>query len=250
MQYGFLLLPYIFLLTLGFFGWWYFDPASYGWILGGISLAYLLGAWWLDQTRADWWRFAVTPLLLAVSGLVFSLLVAGNFSALVILGLVALLELLYWRYAYLYAARPGSYAPFSLERYSASLNFLTVYFLSAAAYGLQTFLAIPSWIIAAIFAVLICLLWTQWLWVGKISRTVGWRYAVAASVVMIELFLLQNFSPLDFRLLAFPVATGYYTLLTLMSLRMSGGLQRRKIYLLLAIMIISWAAVFLSARWF
>lgn len=250
MSYVFLILPYITLLTAGLFGWWYFDPASIMWVLVGIIVGYAFGAWWLDQSRSDWWRFAVTPTLLAISGLLFSLLVSGRPAAAVVLIGIGFLVLLYWRYAYLYAARPGSYAPFSLERLAASLDLLAVYFLAAAAYGLKTFLDVSVWSITAVFAAFSILLWMQWLWTHKISRQAGWKYALAGAVILIELFWLQSYSPLDFRLLAFPVATGYYVLLNLMSQKMTGGLERRKIYVLGAIVIVSWLAVFLTARWF
>ncbi len=250
MPYAFLILPYIALLTAGLYGWWFLDPTSVFWVLGGIVVGYLLGAWWLDQTRRDWWRFAVTPTLLALAALAFSLLIPGKGGALSVLVVAGILQLLYWRYAYLYAARPGNYVPFSLERLGASLDFLTVYFLTAAGYGLKTFLDVPTWMLALAFALLISLLWSQWLWVGKINRAVGWRHAAVAAVVLTELFLLQYFSPLDFRLLAFPVASGYYVLVNLMSLKMAGSLDRRKIYTLGAVLLVSWLAVFLTARWF
>lgn len=250
MPYGFLLIPYIFFLTGGLFGWWYTDPSSISWVAGGIALGYLLGAWWLDQERRDWWRFAVSPLLLALSGLAFSSLVVGAYSALAILVIAGLLSLMYWRYAYLYVTRPGSYVPFSLERFSNSLNFLTVYFLAASAYGVKTFLDIPSWSIAVVFGLATILLWSQWAWANKISRSMAWRYGAVGSLVMIELFLLQGYSPVDFRLLAFPVATAYYALLTLMSLRAFGTLERRRGYVLAGIMLFVWLAVFLTARWF
>lgn len=250
MPYLFLVIPYIVLLTAGLFGWWYLDPTSVAWVLGGIILGYLFAAWRLQQTRSDWWRFAVTPILLALAGLLFSLLVSGGFSALAVLIGIGLLEIPYWRYVYLYAARPGSYAPFSLERLSASLDFLTVYFLAAAAYGLKTFLDVPTWLITLCFALLIGLIWNQWLWASKVNLAAGWRYAAVATIVLVELFWLQGFSPLDFRLLAFPVATGYYVLLNLMSLRLAGTLERRALYALGGVMLASWLAVFLTAHWF
>ncbi len=250
MPYLFLVIPYIVVLTAGLLSWWFLDPTSVAWVLGGITIGYLLAAWRLQQARSDWWRFAITPILLAVAGLLFSLLVSGRFSPIAVLAGIGLLEIPYWRYVYLYAARPGSYAPFSLERLSASLNFLTVYFLAAAAYGLKTFLDVPAWLITLSFALLIALLWNQWLWASKVSLAHGWRYAVVATIVLVELFWLQSFSPLDFRLLAFPLATGYYVLLNLMSLRLSGNLERRSLYALGAVMLASWVAVFLTAQWF
>lgn len=249
MNFRFLLPAYIFAITAVLFSWWYLVPEQTNLICIALVLSYTLAAWWLTPDRNDWWRFAVTPLFLAFATIAFALLISGTWPVLLLLGAIVILETMYWGYAYRYASRSVAYRPFSLERLSASLDFLSVFFLASAAYGLKIFLDLPLWLTGGSFCLLVCVLVLQWIWMGKATVAKYWRSSLVIAVVVIELFFLVTFFPLDYRLLGFLAASAYYVLMSIMTAANAGTLSKRHLRLAAMIIIVCWLAIFATGRW-
>lgn len=241
--------PFILALSIALFTWCYVVPTHIGWILLALAFIYALAAQGLDTDGNDWWRFAVTPFLLGASTLIYCLLVPQGVSTILLLAVVVALEFLYWQYALAYTSHIRSYIPFSLERLCFALNFLTVFFLAAGAYGLKTFLDVPSWLIGIVFCCLIFVILWQWLWNSRLALAQGWRAALIVSLVTLEIFLVAGFFPLDFRILGFLVVTVYYSAVSLISQQQGGNADTRRFQILAGLIIITWLAVFLTARW-
>ncbi len=245
----FLLVPCIVLAHAALLLWWYLQPDSLGIMLGAATILYVFGAQWLDRTRRDWWHFALLPIVWTVSVVLFASLVSGAFSLPVLLFIALLGNAVYWRYADLYAMQSSRYRPFSLERLSLLINFLSIFFFAAAAYGVKTFLDVPTWLMGLCFSAFVCLVVYQWAWISKMDWKVTWRLPTVAAIIVIELFFLILSFPLDFRILGFLVAIIYYAVISLIDQHTKHGLPPKTFKLALILIIIAWLAVILTARW-
>lgn len=250
MRFRFFILPFVFFLTVSLSVWWYIDPTMAPWILGVLLLGYVGAAWWLDAERPDWWRFAVTPWLMATSILLFSLLLSTGWPIFCLIALLCILEVIYWRYVLTYTDATAVYTPFTLERLSFNLNFLVVFFLAAAIYGFRTFLDISFWITWPVFAVCLAFLISQRLWIAHSQRGATWRLALSLGVSTLEVFILGSFLPFDFRILAFLVAAAYYGLVAMGSEQTETKAIRFNLRLLLIILVLGCLAVLATARWY
>ncbi len=250
MRFRFFILPFILLLTIVVSVWWYYDPSRATWLIGALLASYIWAAWWLDTGRKDWWRFAITPWLMAVSILLFSLLLDRGWTIISLFGLLVILESIYWRYVVSYTDTTAVYTPFTLERLSFSLNFLIVFFLSAALYGFRTFLDISVFIIWPVFALCLLFLIFQRVWISQSQRETVWRLAISIFVGTLEIFMIGSFLPFDFRILAFLVAAAYYALIVLGSEQGEEKTLARNLRFLVVILAIGCLAVLATARWY
>ncbi len=250
MRFRYFIIPFIALLTIALSVWWFYIPANLMWIISILAIGYLWSAWRLDPERFDWWRFAISPWCLAVSILLFSLLISGPlpFFSLVLVSVV--LQIIYWRHLLMYTNEVSGYIPFSLERLSFNYNFLTIFFLAASMFGLKTFLDTSMWILAPIFGATILILISQRLWISQIKNQMAWRMAASIFIGVMEVFLLVPLLPLDFRLLAFLVATSYYGFVTLSTEGSGDDSLRTNLRFFIIIFIIGCIAVFATARWY
>lgn len=250
MGFRFFILPFVILVTIATAIWWYYSPGSGLLIMSLLLFSYGAAAWWLDTHRSDWWRFTSTPWLLASSILLFSLLLSRGWILVSLLIVMVLLEAIYWRYVVTYTDVTATYAPFSLERLSFNLNFVVVFFVSGALYGLRTFLDISLWIVTPIFAAVLALLIIQRLWITKQYGGIVWRLAISTWLSAVEIFLLTSFLPFDFRILAFIVTAVYYGLITLNSKDSETVKKINRFWLLLIILALTFIAVLATARWY
>ncbi len=250
MRFRFFILPFILFLNIVVSIWWYYDPSRAVWLLGFLLIGYLWAAWWLDSGRRDWWRLAITPWLIAVSILLFSLLLSRGWTTISLFVLFTVLEGIYWRYLMSYTDTTATYTPFSLEKLSFSLNFLIVFFLAAALYGFRTFLDISFFITWPVFALCLLFLISQRLWISQGSRGTVWRLALSIFIGTVEMFMVGSFLPFDFRILAFLVAAVYYGLIVLGAEQTEEKALTRSVRLLIIILTIGCLAVLATARWY
>lgn len=250
MGFRFFILPFVVLLTTAAAIWWYYSPGTGLPIIAFLLAGYGAAAWWLDTHRSDWWRFASTPWLLASSILLFSLLLSRGWVLVSLLVVMVILEAIYWRYVVTFTDVTATYAPFSLERLSFNLNFLIVFFISGALYGLRTFLDISLWVVTPVFAAVLALLILQRLWITKNYSGTAWRLAITTWLSTVEVFLLISLLPFDFRILAFIVTTVYYGLITLGSKDSETTKRVNRFWLLIIILAVTCLAVLATARWY
>ncbi len=250
MNFKFLFLPAIVIATIALVVWWYIAPEQIGFVTGAATLIYGTSAWWLDRTRGDWWQLAFLPVLLFATTMAYGLLLSNRPIIIICAALLVIAETVYWRYAYLYAVRPASYPAFALERLSAYLNVVIIFSAAASAFGVRTFLGVDFKFLSLIFILVSALVLYQWVWISKVEWPAAWRNIVLLTVVMAELFASAAFLPLDFNVLGFLLATGYYALISLSADHLSHSLDRRRVTSILLIVAACWLIVLVTARWF
>lgn len=244
-----------FLSTIGLLiallhGWWFVRIVDLGVLIVAIVILYLVAAWWLDHSRADWWSFAILPTLLNWSAFTYALILNNERLTIVVLLASALLSIFYWRLMFLYVFKHTSYKPFSLERLAPYLSFITVFFTAAAVYGLRTFLNIPDIQLAGILILFQLGLVHQWLWAHKVDWRSAWLYALVFILVITELFFVLNFLPIDFNVKGFMLASVWYSLSGISADYLRGHLTKNRLRLIIGLLFGTWLIVLVTARWF
>lgn len=243
-------LPTIILSNLAIFIWWYFRVSDYLFIIAIIILLNLIFAWWLNSSRRDWWSFALLPIIFTLSALAYALIISSVNVILIILLLSFIVLVVYWRLVYIYVFKHAFYRLFSLERLFYYLSFIAVFFFSAAAYGIKTFLDIPNWELMTAFLLFQIILTYEWSWVHKIDLSVVWPYSIALLVMILELFFVIQLLPLNFNISAFIIASSWHALSFLSAEHIGGRLNRDRSRFIIGLIIIIWLAVLITARWF
>jgi hypothetical protein len=243
-------LPVTALANLALIVWWYFRTNDYLYIIGVIILINLALAWWLDHSRRDWWSFALLPIIFPLSSLAYALIISNTSIVLLLAIFTYLVIMVYWRLVFVYVFKHALYRPFSLERLFYFISFIAIFFFSGAAYGLKTFLDIPTWQIVSIFLVFQTVLTYQWFWVNKIDLSVAWPYSIALLFMILELFFVIILLPLNFNLGGFIVASSWHGLSFLAAENIGGRLTPKRSRLIIGLIVIIWLAVLATARWF
>lgn len=230
--------------------WWYQQPESFMWLGAAILLINLASAKWLGSTRIDWWKFALLPSVLMISGLSYALMISVPSLALGVIGVSVFGSIIYWRLVFLYAFKQGSFRPFSLERSSTYLSLIAIFFSAAAIFGFKTFLDYPDWQLFGVSLLMSAALVTQWLWFEKAEQHLNWIYGAILMLGLAEFYIALSFLPINFHLLGFMLAVMWYGLSSLLSRQISGQLNLARARFILIVTILVSLAVLLTARWF
>jgi len=243
-------LPTIILSNLALFVWWYFRSSDFIFILLAIILINLATAWWINSSRRDWWSFALLPIIFTISALSYALIISNASVVLAIVVLAYIILVVYWRLIFVYVFRHFSYRPFSLERLFYYLSFISIFFFSAAAYGIKTFLDVPLWQLIGVILLFQIILTYLWSWVHKIDLTIVWPYSIALIVMIIELFIVVSLLSLNFNISGFVIASSWHGLSFLITEHLGGRLTHQRSRFIISLIIIIWLAVLITARWF
>jgi len=164
----------------------------------------------------------------------FSALVSNVFLIHFIFFFSGLYLYYYFRTIYYSLLKSDIYPPFSLENISAYGNFIAVYFLSSALFGLQSFLNIAVWNLMLLMLVVIALACYQMIWANGIEKRSGYYYTLVACLVLVELAWSVSFLPLSFYILGLIMAIYYYILMGIMRFYLLKKLDKKivKLYLL------------------
>ena len=198
---------------------------------------------------APWYNFALFPLAIILTVLPY-LVIASNSSLmqLVALGSTVLIYL-YWRFVFFYLYTPGRYTAFSLENISFYGNFFVIFFLGAGLLGLNLLLALNTFLVLAIVAVILALVIYQSFWVSKYPFKQSWPIYVGAWLVLMETFFALTLLPNDYQLLAFIWSTIYYLVVTVVNDYFNHQLNSFKVKAYLIIAGVSWLLLFATAQW-
>lgn len=196
-----------------------------------------------------WWNAAVLPLTANLIALGYLTILSSQLMVGLLVALLVVLNYVYWRFVYFYYNAPGRYTSFSLENLSFYVNFLSVFFLGALAFGLRSFLQFNFWLILLGVAIILGLILYQGMWVAKIDwRKHGW-YAVVYLLILLEFFGVLSLLPFNHNLLGCLWASSYYLLLVLFNDLISRRFSRRRLRLYLSLVVVGWVVLLLTASW-
>ena len=160
----------------------------------------------LNPRSFQFWYLVGTPTAFLASSFGFLLLLERPGERLA-LGIVSsLLLFLFYELVFAYVHLPGAYQAYSIEHLSLALNVLTMFFLSAIAFGAGMLLQLPLWMLSAVFAGAAMFVVYGTLWVSKVTGRQALAYALAGTALATELFAVVTYLP-----------TGYHTDAALMA---------------------------------
>jgi|GEM_PF-3409092 len=119
----------------------------------------------------------------------------------------------------------------------------------ASLYGLSAFISWPTSLLLLLFLPIAILLFFQFAPLKKNFWSENKFLLPIVVLVLMELAIVLSFLPLNFNLLGFCLALGYYFLLTVMRFRWQDRLERRYLKGIIILSIIIVFILFFSARW-
>ncbi|MBI4437446.1 hypothetical protein HY631_00660 [Candidatus Uhrbacteria bacterium] len=197
----------------------------------------------------QFWHLLGTPMLFLLSsfGLFFLLE-----SAPVKIGLavaVTFLLFLFVEHVFSFIHLPMKYQPFTLEYLSQLLHVLSVFFLATLGFGLRLFLQAPLWLLSLAFFLVLAFILYGTLWAGKLDALRARPYALAAALLITELFAAISFLPTGFYTNAAFLALGVYVLLGLSRADALHKLSREVLRRYLLLFAVLGAAIALTSQW-
>lgn len=244
-----LLIP---LIVLMFFEVFFFYPKMIYAVLVLVNLLICFTVWRFSRASdvdKRWWNFFILPGLMSTSIMVYTVLLANKTIIQSFFILDVVLLYFYLRYVYYYLFRPAAYEPFSIENISSYGNFLTFFLVSAAVYGLQSFLNLRVWLLMAVILFVAALIIYQIIWANKINFKKSLPCVLINCLILIELSWSLSFLPLNHNVSGLTLAICYYMLIGLSRHYLLGGLDKNKIKLYLSFGFISILIILLTARW-
>jgi len=149
----------------------------------------------------------------------------------------------------LYLSKSPRYTSFSLENLSFYVNFVLVFLLGSVAYGFRAFLNLNPFLLFLIVLIILSLIIYQGFWVGKFSWRKSWLYWAIAWMILLQIFAVLMFLPLDYNVLGLIWAANYYLVISLVNDRLSDkfNISKLKFYIILTAII--WLLMLWTARW-
>lgn len=240
------------LLCFVFTQLYFFNPKMIYFSVIAIELVLFFTAWQFtaaSRKEEKWWNYFILPALFTLNLVVFSVLIPNKFFIQVLFFFNLIFLYLYLRSIYYYLMEHSKYKENSMQNFASYANFLSVYFLASAMFGLQAFLNASVWILMSLFLVEMLLIVYQAFWANKIDIRMGFFYIVLSGLIILEIAWSVSFLTLSYYILGLIVVICYYLMIGLVRFYLLGTLNSTQIkhYLLLGFSSILF--VLLTARW-
>lgn len=195
------------------------------------------------------WHLVLPPWLLLGSAQGLFLLVETTPQRFALAAVVSLLTLFFTEQSFAYVHAPALYRPYAIQHLSLGLNILTVFFLSAFAFGTRLFLQAPFHVVAP--AVFLCTAYVvyQTLWVSKMEPPRAFACGIVGGLLLTELFVALTFLPTGMYAGAAVLAAAAYLFLGLVRARFLHQLTRVLAWRYGVAACVLSLAVFATAQW-
>jgi hypothetical protein len=191
----------------------------------------------------DFWSFTIFPLLFSSAVAVYSLLLTNHYLIQFLFALDFFIILYYLKNIY-----RGEQKEF-LENISSYGNFLAIFFIFSALYGLRAFLNTPVWILILSAAAVIILIIYQIFWAVKLLSARSLVYIFLACLIIIQLSWALYFLPFNHNTLGLILAICYYMIIGLLKSSLGGKLTARVLKLYLFSGFSGITLLLLTAKW-
>jgi len=246
-------LPFGFsVVALVLYAWFLSQPQLIWSLVLVLTLLSLFNAWSFSRQAKNytqWWQFSLLPILANIITPGYLIILSSQSIAYLIIGVLTIFNYIYWRYLYFYFNNPNRYQAFSLEYLSFYIDFVLVFFLASAIFGLRSFLDLDFWISLLVIASSLALVIFQFGWINKYQAKVSRIYLWTAWLLLVELYLALLYLPLNHNALGFVWSVSYYLLMVIINDRLKDKLNHTRIKAYLSIGGLIILLVLLSAKW-
>lgn len=240
------------LLVLVLFEIYFFFPGYFCWMLVLAVLSIIATvAIFTKRSSAykNWWDFSILPGCFTVSLAVYSIIIPDKFFVQFLFFLNAGFVYWYLKNIYYFLIKSELYKSFFLENASSYGNFLTVFFLASAVYGLQAFLSLPIWPLMFIFLIMGGLIIYNVIWANKVDAKNGVIYILVGCLVLTELAWSISFLPLNYNISGLILAINYYILIGLIRFWLKENFDSKTVRPYLIFGFLAVFVLLLTSRW-
>lgn len=238
-------------INLFLFELFFFYPKFFYLVLILVNLLILFSLKKITGKRLgdrDFWNLSILPILFSTSLIIYSALLTNRFFVQFLFIINLFFTYYYLKNVYSRSDETDNSKAF-LENIYAYGNFLILFFASASAYGLKSFLNISIWLLILVMAGIILLTIYGSLWANKITIRTGGIYIFIVCLALIQLAWAIYFLPLSYNTLGLILAICYYILMGLVKSHLKDNLNKKVIKLYLIFGLLSMALILLTARW-
>lgn len=203
----------------------------------------------IGKKKLDWPLFIYFPAILFLSASLYITLLANFYLIQVIVLLVSLMIFSYLKNFYYFFRYGAPERTEKLDNLMISSSVLSVFFLSAAAYGLPIFLGWKFWPLLAGLSFLVLLLFFQSFVLGRLNLKNNWPFFLASGLIFLELSGVIYLLPLSFHALGLIATIFFYLLLLILRLNLRGAFSGRTLRLPLIFGLSFIILLILTARW-
>ncbi len=252
MKFNRFLTPLIPLLIFLFEEIYFFSPKLIYVAAVLINLLIFFAVWQFSRASTidkSWWNYLILPAVFSTAVIAYSVFISNKLIIQLLLAFNVVFLYLYLRQVYYYLLNPAVYEVFSIENISAYINWSAFFLLTAAIYGLQSFIDLPiSWLVPIIILADILLVY-QIIWVNKIELRSGLLCILISCLILVELFWSISFLPFNYNISGLTLAICYYVIIGLVKNHLLDKLDAAKVKMYLILGSISLLAVLLTAKW-
>jgi hypothetical protein len=194
-------------------------------------------------------NYMLLPMIFTLAIIIFSTLMPFPFLIQILLFFNYLFLNFYFRSIFRFLLKKSHYQNNSLENFSSYGNFFSIYLISSALYGFQSFLGADVWLIIIFLLSVITLIIYQVLWANKILTKQSLLYIIILPLIYIEFAWSISFLSLSFYILGLILAIAYYIGIGLTKFYLIGKLNSQILKMYLIFGFVSLFAVLVTSRW-
>lgn len=201
------------------------------------------------ERNTPWWLLVILPILFLLSITTYISLQASYLLNQALLLVLIIFLFSYFKNLYYFWHRPDLFKEEDLLIIKAYASFLTIFFLAADLYGLQSLLGMTVWPMFIIFVILVLIIYFLNLDLAEIDPKISRQFAIINTVFLAEMALVLVFLPLSYNVAALSLGIVYYLMINLSRLYLQKALSSKKIKLYIIISYAGLALLLLTARW-
>lgn len=199
--------------------------------------------------RHGWLAWLIAPILFWFSISLYSTIIVNYFGIQILFLVIAWFMYSYFTNLYYYHFDRDSELHKKFDGLFLSGGLLTCAASGASLYGLSSFVSLSTTYLLLFFTPVVVLLFFQFAPLRQNFWPENKLLLIINIFVLLELAFVLSLLPLNFNILGFCLAVGYYFLLSVMRLRWQGRLHRSNLKSLVIISILVVVILFFSARW-
>lgn len=215
------------------------------------AAAIVFTAFFLRQAgpKIPWYLPAVLPLIFLFSLAVYASFCTNQWLIQLLFLVLLVFQFNYFKSLYYFWNRPDLYSDGDMKITKSYASFLTVFWLAANIFGLQSLLNFDVWPMLLLFIVLVLALVYVNLKTDDYEPKIIWQFSVLTTLVLAEAAWVFVFLPLNYNVSGLVIAIVYYLSSNLVNLYLQNALTSRKIKLYTILSFIGLAILLFTASW-
>lgn len=201
--------------------------------------------------QLKWLPLSLLPFLYSLGVLAFLTLTTNRFILqLLVFSLLPILYR-YYKALYYYIFDPEQYPKSYLVNFSSYTNFLTVYFVASAIFGLREFVNLPQvfYVLIVASVIITILIVYQVFWANQLLTQANYVYIFIISIVLVQITWVSAFLSISYYITGLIVAICYYIIIGLTRFYLLGTLTGPLVRQYLIFGFLSLFLVLFTSRW-